>query len=428
MPSSSLKKHRTAPHEPAGTLRASSRARPNEGPSIFASNDGRHQAKPPFRSFRLRIEGHAGLAGGLFSFQPASTRRRTTADGASNDRTNLGWPRTVRTPPQRVPLRCPPSPSRCASPSGRSSRSSASRIKQELGLTETEFGLLIGTPILTGSLVRVVLGVWTDRFGGRLVYTATMLAAARLDLSARLRQPPIRQMLLAALGVGLAGGSFRRRRRLCLALLSAGRQGTALGIFGVGNVGAAVTKFLAPLVLLARAAGRTVALVWAAALAVMAVIFWFTHRGRSGRSAERRIRWRAARSFWGEFAALPGNARLALRLLLLLRLRRLRRAVAVAAALPDRRLRLRHRHGRHGRRRLFDPGQHLPRLWRRAVGQVRRPHGALLDLRDRRRGDAGPVAAGGGLHVQGINGSADASISTSGRSPSSPSPSCSASR
>src|SRR5690606_6136669 len=52
------------------------------------------------------------------------------------------------------------------------------RIKGELGLTDTEFGLLIGMPILTGSLVRIVLGIWTDRYGGRLVYTATMLAAA----------------------------------------------------------------------------------------------------------------------------------------------------------------------------------------------------------------------------------------------------------
>src|SRR5580658_10648254 len=52
------------------------------------------------------------------------------------------------------------------------------RIKQELGLDETQFGLLVGTPILTGSLVRLVLGIWTDRCGGRVVYTFTMLAAA----------------------------------------------------------------------------------------------------------------------------------------------------------------------------------------------------------------------------------------------------------
>jgi MFS family permease len=52
------------------------------------------------------------------------------------------------------------------------------RIKDDLGLSETEFGLLVGTPILTGSLVRMALGIWTDRYGGRLVYTFTMLAAA----------------------------------------------------------------------------------------------------------------------------------------------------------------------------------------------------------------------------------------------------------
>ena len=52
------------------------------------------------------------------------------------------------------------------------------RIKEELGLSDTQFGLLIGMPVLTGSLVRLVLGIWTDRFGGRLVYAATMLASA----------------------------------------------------------------------------------------------------------------------------------------------------------------------------------------------------------------------------------------------------------
>lgn len=78
------------------------------------------------------------------------------------------------------------------------------RIKQELGLSETEFGLLVGTPILSGSLARIMLGVWTDRFGGRLVYSAIMLAAAIATfLLAFAHTYP--QMLIAALGVGLAG-------------------------------------------------------------------------------------------------------------------------------------------------------------------------------------------------------------------------------
>jgi NNP family nitrate/nitrite transporter-like MFS transporter len=147
-------------------------------------------------------------------------------------------------------------------------------IRQELGLNETQFGLLVGTPILTGSLIRVALGIWTDRYGGRLIFTATMLAsaAATFLLSYAQTYP---QMLLAALGVGIAGGSFAVGVAYVSRWYPPERQGTALGIFGAGNVGAAVTKFLAPFVLVAFG-WETVAQVWAAGLALMAVVFWLT--------------------------------------------------------------------------------------------------------------------------------------------------------
>jgi NNP family nitrate/nitrite transporter-like MFS transporter len=148
------------------------------------------------------------------------------------------------------------------------------QIKQELGLTETQFGLLIGMPILTGSLVRMLLGIWTDRFGGRIVYTATMLAAAVATFLLAFATT-YAQMLLAALGVGLAGGSFAVGVAYVSRFYSAGKQGTALGIFGVGNVGAAVTKFIAPFALLAWG-WESVAVLWAAVLAAMAIVFWFS--------------------------------------------------------------------------------------------------------------------------------------------------------
>lgn len=148
------------------------------------------------------------------------------------------------------------------------------RIRGELGLSETQFGLLVGAPILTGSLIRVVLGIWTDVYGGRLVFTVTMLAAAVATflLSYAHTYP---QMLLAALGVGIAGGSFAVGVAYVSRWYPKEKQGTALGIFGAGNVGAAVTKFLAPFVLVAYG-WQTVAQVWAAGLVVMAVIFWLT--------------------------------------------------------------------------------------------------------------------------------------------------------
>jgi NNP family nitrate/nitrite transporter-like MFS transporter len=148
------------------------------------------------------------------------------------------------------------------------------RIKDELGLSETEFGILLGMPILTGSLVRLVLGIWTERYGGRLVYTATMLAAMAATFLLSFATT-YAQMLLAGLGVGLAGGSFAVGVAYVSPFFPAERQGTALGIFGAGNMGAAVTKFLAPFVLLAWG-WQAVAQVWALSIGLMAVVFWFT--------------------------------------------------------------------------------------------------------------------------------------------------------
>ena len=79
--------------------------------------------------------------------------------------------------------------------------------------------------------------------------------------------------LLAALGVGIAGGSFSVGIAYVAKWFPRESQGIALGIFGAGNVGAAVTKFAAPIVLVAYG-WQTVALVWAAALALTAVVFF----------------------------------------------------------------------------------------------------------------------------------------------------------
>src|SRR5215472_15743714 len=108
------------------------------------------------------------------------------------------------------------------------------RIKDELGLNETQFGLLVGTPILTGSLIRLALGIWTDQYGGRLVFTLTMLVAALATFLLSYAQT-YPQMLVAALGVGAAGGSFAVGIAYVSRWFSTERQGTALGIFGAGN-------------------------------------------------------------------------------------------------------------------------------------------------------------------------------------------------
>ena len=92
---------------------------------------------------------------------------------------------------------------------------------------------------------------------------------------------PIRQFLLAALGVGIAGGSFAVGVAYVSRWYPTEKQGTALGIFGAGNVGAAVTKFLAPFVLVAYG-WQTVAQVWAIGLALMAHRLLVHDQRRSG--------------------------------------------------------------------------------------------------------------------------------------------------
>lgn len=148
------------------------------------------------------------------------------------------------------------------------------KIKENLGLSDSQFGLLVATPILTGSLSRIFLGIWTDQFGGRIVFFCLMLATsiATWLLST---VSTYEMYLVAALGVGLAGGSFAVGIAYVSRWYESSQQGTALGIFGMGNVGAAVTNFGAPFLLVAYG-WENVARIYAVVLFVMALIFWFT--------------------------------------------------------------------------------------------------------------------------------------------------------
>jgi NNP family nitrate/nitrite transporter-like MFS transporter len=159
-------------------------------------------------------------------------------------------------------------------------------VKDRLGLTETEYGLLIGTPILTGSLTRVFLGVWADQFGGRKVFAAVMALAAVATFLTSFADSYV-ELIIAALGVGIAGGGFPVGVTYVSKFFPAERQGLALGIFGSGNVGAAVTKFVAPFVMVAMG-WQAVAQIWAGALLLMAVLFLLLTREDPESRARRR--------------------------------------------------------------------------------------------------------------------------------------------
>jgi len=149
-------------------------------------------------------------------------------------------------------------------------------IRKALDLSSTQFGLLTATPVLTGSLVRVPLGIWTDRYGGRVVMTVLMACTV----------PPIYLMsyateywhfLVIGLFVGLAGGSFSVGTPYVARWFPSERRGFAMGIYGAGNSGAAVNKFIAPALVVAF--GWTmVPKAYAAIMLGTVIVFWlFSH-------------------------------------------------------------------------------------------------------------------------------------------------------
>ena len=149
-------------------------------------------------------------------------------------------------------------------------------IKKMLGLNATEFGLLTAMPVLTGSLVRVPLGIWTDRFGGRIVM-ACLMAVTVPAIWLMSYASEYWHFIVIGLFVGLAGGAFSVGTPYVARWFPKQRQGMAMGVYGAGNSGAAVNKFVAP-VLLVAFGWAMVPQVYAAIMLGTLVLFWlFSH-------------------------------------------------------------------------------------------------------------------------------------------------------
>ena len=146
-------------------------------------------------------------------------------------------------------------------------------IKKSLGLNSTEFGLLTATPVLTGSLIRVPLGIWTDKYGGRIVM-AVLMAVTVPAIWLMSYAAQYWHFLVIGLFVGLAGGSFSVGTPYVARWFPKNRQGFAMGVYGAGNSGAAVNKFIAPALVVAFG-WSMVPQVYAAIMLGTLILFWF---------------------------------------------------------------------------------------------------------------------------------------------------------
>lgn len=178
-------------------------------------------------------------------------------------------------------------------------------IREELGLTDVQLSWLVAVTILNGAIWRLPAGVAADRFGGRRVLAAMLLATA-VPCALVSWAESYEALLLYGFLLGFAGNAFSVGVAWNAAWFPRERQGLALGVFGAGNVGASVTKLIGPWLIAAVPAGvwlipggwRLIPVLYAVALVAMAIALLaltprrdrHPGRGRSLREALRPIR------------------------------------------------------------------------------------------------------------------------------------------
>ncbi len=146
-------------------------------------------------------------------------------------------------------------------------------LKKELSLNQTQAALLIAIPVLLGSLGRLVMGILADRYGGRRVMSALLvfsfIPAAGIALS-----NSYSSLLFWAFFLGIAGTTFAVGVPFTTKWFDASRQGTALGIFGAGNIGQSIAVFFAPRLAHAFGSWHPVVWIFGAMSLAWGVVFW----------------------------------------------------------------------------------------------------------------------------------------------------------
>ena len=145
-------------------------------------------------------------------------------------------------------------------------------IRVQLGLDSTQFGLLTATPVFTGAVFRLPLGIGTDRFGGRRIMLLLLLGCA-VPLWVSAYATAFWQFLLLGLALGLVGASFSVGTPYVARFFAREQRGFAMGFFGAGTIGASLNMFVAPF-LIDRYGWEMVPKVYAMALVATAALFW----------------------------------------------------------------------------------------------------------------------------------------------------------
>ena len=148
----------------------------------------------------------------------------------------------------------------------------ATEIQKVYGLSGLEKSMLIATPILLGSVMRIPMGILTDRYGGRKIYAMTLLLLVIPMIGAGFADS-YSMLIFWAFFIGMAGTTFAVSIAYVSRWFSPEKQGLILGIAGMGNLGSALANFFIPMIF------NSYGLEWvfwslAFAMGVMSIIFW----------------------------------------------------------------------------------------------------------------------------------------------------------
>jgi len=159
-----------------------------------------------------------------------------------------------------------------------------------------QIGWLLGIPVLTGALFRLPMGMLTDKFGGKYVY-AGLLIFTSIPMYLLSTVDTFLGFALCSLGFGLTGASFAVGIAFSSVWYPKKNQGTALGVFGAGNAGAALTVLFAPTLLLKLTNDgadidnwRTLPIIYAAILFAMGIIFLIATENKKTSSAQKNMK------------------------------------------------------------------------------------------------------------------------------------------
>ncbi len=114
-----------------------------------------------------------------------------------------------------------------------------------LGLSNTRTLVLTAVPVVLGSLLRIPIGALTDRHGGRLMFPVVLVLSA-VPAAAFGFVDGYAALVVVGFFLGIAGAAFAVGVPFVAGWYAKERQGFALGVYGMGNIGTAVAAFSAP--------------------------------------------------------------------------------------------------------------------------------------------------------------------------------------